>query len=124
MIASRQERPAQGSPSTEGLRGTRRAAVPDGIAARAAATAQTPDLIRLDVALPGLSGLAVCRQLTTDPTTRHLLLLLISGRGDAHRRAGTEAGADDFLGKPFRPGELRTRIQGLLGIPEGCRGAT
>jgi DNA-binding response OmpR family regulator len=123
VIASRQERPGQATPSAEGLRGTRLAAVPAGIATRAA-PAQTPDLIRLDVAPPRLRGLAVCRQLMTDPTTRHLPVLLISGRGDAHRRAGTEAGADDVLGKPFRPGELWTRIQGLLGIPEGCRGAT
>jgi putative two-component system response regulator len=88
--------------------------VADGTAALAAAAAQPPDMLLSDVAMPGLSGFEVCRRLKADPATRLIPVVLITGIGEDHKVAGIEAGADDFLGKPFSPGELRARIRSLL----------
>ena len=89
-------------------------AVPDGEAAMAAVAAHPPDLLLLDVTMPGLDGFEVCRRVKADPATRLIPVVLITGIGDEHKIQGIEAGADDFLGKPFSPGELRARIRALL----------
>jgi len=89
-------------------------AVSDGKAALAAVAVQPPDLLLSDVAMPGLDGFEVCRRLKADPATRLIPVVLITGIGDEHKIQGIEAGADDFLGKPFSPGELRARIRALL----------
>ncbi len=89
-------------------------AVSDGEAALKAVTAQPPDLLLSDVVMPGLSGFALCRRLKADPATRLIPVVLITGVGDEHKVEGIEAGADDFLGKPFSPPELRARIRSLL----------
>ncbi len=89
-------------------------AVADGEAALAAVTGAAPDLLLSDVAMPGLSGLEVCRRLKADPATRLIPVILITGLGDDYKIEGIEAGADDFLGKPFSPAELRARIRALL----------
>lgn len=91
-------------------------AVPDGEAALETVAAQPPDLVLSDVAMPGLSGFEVCRRLKADPATRLLPVVLITGIGDEHKIEGIEAGADDFLEKPFSPPELRARIRALLRI--------
>ena len=91
-------------------------AVADGRAALAAMAGTPPDLVLSDIAMPGLSGLEVCRRLKADPATRLIPVILITGLGDDYKIDGIEAGADDFLGKPFSPAELRARIRALLRV--------
>lgn len=70
-----------------------------------------PDLIVLDVSMPGMSGLDVCRLVRSDPTLAHTPVLLLSaGVSGASREAGTEAGADDFMPKPFSPRLLSEKL--------------
>jgi len=87
--------------------------VADGGAALAAVERSAPDLIVLDVAMPGLDGLAVCRRLRAKG--HGLPVLLLTAR-DAipDRVAGLDAGADDYLVKPFATDELLARIRALL----------
>jgi CheY-like chemotaxis protein len=92
--------------------------VQNGRAALAAVAAQPPDLVLLDIGMPGLNGFEVCRRLKADPTTRGIRVLFITGIGEKYRRAGIQAGAEGFLNKPFTLEELQARIQALLG-PRG-----
>lgn len=87
---------------------------PDGKAALAAVAARAPDLVLSDVSMPGLDGFEVCRRLKADPATRLIPVVLITGIGNEHKVEGLEAGADEFLGKPFSPEELRARVRSLL----------
>jgi putative two-component system response regulator len=91
-------------------------AVPDGEAAFAQVAAWLPDLLLSDVSMPGLSGFDLCRRVKNDPATRLLPVMLITGIGEEHKVEGIDAGADDFLGKPFSPAELRARIRSLLRV--------
>jgi putative two-component system response regulator len=78
-----------------------------------------PDLILLDVVMPGKSGYELCRELKNDPATRLIPVVMITGltdRGDRVR--GIEAGADDFLNKPIFPEELFARVKSLLKLKE------
>jgi two-component system cell cycle response regulator len=78
------------------------------------AQAETPDIILLDVMMPGMDGFAVCRKLKEDPATRHIPVVLVTaldGRSD--RVAGLEAGADDFLTKPIDDVMLFARVRSL-----------
>ncbi|MES2708688.1 MAG: response regulator transcription factor [Verrucomicrobiota bacterium] len=72
-----------------------------------------PDLILLDLMLPGLDGLEVCRRLRAEGFERPVLILTARGQ-EADIVRGLEAGADDYLAKPFGLAELRARIQALL----------
>lgn len=84
----------------------------DGRAALAAASAST-DLVVLDVMLPGLDGLEVCRTLRAEQP--QLPILMLSALGEEEDRiAGLDTGADDYLGKPFSPRELVLRVGSLL----------
>jgi two-component system, OmpR family, phosphate regulon response regulator OmpR len=74
---------------------------------------QRPDLVLLDVGLPGLSGLEVCRQLRADGD-RLPVILLTARTEEIDRVLGLELGADDYLGKPFSPRELLARVRALL----------
>jgi putative two-component system response regulator len=72
---------------------------------------ERPDVVLLDVVMPGMSGTDVCAALKAAPATCLTPVILISGSGDREKRlAGREAGADDFLGKPVDPEELRARV--------------
>jgi len=74
-----------------------------------------PDLILLDLMLPGISGLEVCRRLKYGENTRAIPLLMVTARGeDADIVAGLELGADDYVTKPFSPRVLLARIQAVL----------
>ena len=76
---------------------------------------QKPDLVVLDVNLPGLSGLEVCRSLRADKDTRDIPIIILSGRSDEiDRILGLEFGADDYVTKPFNPQELILRINNVL----------
>jgi len=86
---------------------------PDGRAALAAVEAGRPDLVILDVLMPGLDGLTACRRLrSADPTLPVLMLTARDLTGD--RVAGLDAGADDYLAKPFELDELLARVRALL----------
>jgi len=79
--------------------------------ALATATAANPDAILLDIDLGGADGLTVCRGLKGAEATRHIPILLLSGHVDeATKAAGFAAGADDFVTKPFAPGDLMARV--------------
>jgi len=74
-----------------------------------------PDLILLDWMLPRLSGLEVCRQLRRDSAARNVPIIMLTARGEEGDRVrGLDAGADDYIAKPFSPGELLARIRAVL----------
>jgi putative two-component system response regulator len=76
-----------------------------------------PDLILMDVLMPGISGLEVCRAVKANPATRLIPVVLITALHEsADRVRGLDAGADDFVSKPFNPHELRARVRSLLRI--------
>ena len=82
-------------------RGYRVVAAASGAAALAHVAADRPDLILLDIMMPGLDGYAVCRRIRSEPTTRLLPVVMITASGDAEKVKAIEAGADDFISKPF-----------------------
>lgn len=87
----------------------------DGNAALEMARSQLPDLIVLDVMLPGQDGLTVCRILQQDEHTRQIPIIMVSARGEeVDRILGLEMGADDYLTKPFSPRELVARVKARL----------
>jgi putative two-component system response regulator len=86
----------------------------DGVAALEAMRDHRPDVVLLDVAMPEMDGLEVCRRLKADPATRLTPIVLVTGQTDlSDRIRGLEAGADEFLSKPVHPHELRARIRSL-----------
>ena len=92
----------------------------DGEEALAAAHREKPDLVFLDIMMPGIAGDEVCRRLKADPSTKdtHVVILTARGQEEDERRA-MEMGADEFMTKPFSPRKLRARILELLGDPGG-----
>jgi DNA-binding response OmpR family regulator len=90
-------------------------AAKDGESGLKAATAAPPDAIILDVMMPGLDGLGVCRRLREEPRTARIPIILLTAKaGEADRVVGLELGADDYVVKPFSPRELVARIRALL----------
>jgi DNA-binding response OmpR family regulator len=87
----------------------------DGQAALAAARAEGPDIVVLDLMLPGLDGLEVCRQLRTFSDA--YVLMLTARSEEIDRVVGLSVGADDYLVKPFSPRELVARVRALLRRP-------
>src|ERR1700747_2168198 len=74
-----------------------------------------PDLLLLDLMLPKLSGLEICREVRRDDSLNRLPILMLTARGDeADRVVGLEMGADDYVTKPFSPRELIARVKALL----------
>ena len=85
----------------------------DGLAALAIAAAAPPDLVVLDLMLPGIDGLEVCRRLRAERPD--LPVVMLTARGEEEDRiAGLEVGADDYVVKPFRPRELALRVRSVL----------
>jgi len=74
-----------------------------------------PDLIILDVMMPGKGGIETCRELKKDPETAHIPVILLTARATkADREAGAEAGANDYITKPFSPQKVIQTVQDLL----------
>jgi PleD family two-component response regulator len=89
--------------------------VPDGRTALASVQEREPDLLLLDVMMPGIGGLDTCRTVKANPFTARIPVLMLTGEGHIERKVeGFEAGADDYLAKPFDPRELRARVNALL----------
>lgn len=79
------------------------------------AQAQAPDLIVLDLMLPGIDGLTVCRVLQHDPTTSHIPIVMLTAKGEeSDIITGLELGAEDYVTKPFSPKVLVARIRRVL----------
>ncbi|MDP9792294.1 DNA-binding response OmpR family regulator [Catenuloplanes nepalensis] len=90
-------------------------AVEDGQSALEAARRDQPALAVLDVSMPGLSGIDVCRMLRADQATAGMLIVILTARvQEQDIEGGFGAGADDYVTKPFSPRELVSRIQSLL----------
>ena len=95
--------------------GYRCIAVADGRDAVRAATNENPELVLLDIGLPGLNGLDVCRHLRADPRTVALPIILVTGQSSSRDVvAGLDAGADDFVRKPYDEAELMARVRSVL----------
>jgi phosphate regulon transcriptional regulator PhoB len=76
---------------------------------------QRPDLVVLDLMLPGLDGLEVCRQLRRDPATAGIPIVMLTAKAEeVDRIVGLELGADDYVVKPFSPRELMARVKAVL----------
>ncbi|TMC21018.1 MAG: response regulator transcription factor [Chloroflexi bacterium] len=87
----------------------------DGSSALDAARAETPNLIILDIMLPGMDGLEVCRQLRRESTTATTPILILTARSDEiDKVVGLEVGADDYVTKPFGRRELLARVRALI----------
>jgi DNA-binding response OmpR family regulator len=90
-------------------------AVDNGLAALDAARAAPPDLVVLDVMMPGMSGIDVCRELRGDSATASLPIILLTARAqEGDVEVGFGAGADDYVVKPFSPRELVSRVEAVL----------
>ena len=97
----------------------------DGASALRRAREDRPDLIVLDVMLPDVSGLEVCRSLRDAEDTRGIPIILLTARGEEQDRIrGLESGADDYVPKPFSPRELVLRIQAVLRRVKGAEQTT
>ncbi len=95
--------------------GYRSFAVGDGREALHAAMEEHPDLILLDIGLPAMNGLDVCRRLRADPRTVALPIILVTGQTESRDVvAGLDAGADDFVRKPYDEAELMARVRSVL----------
>ncbi|MFZ5872281.1 MAG: response regulator transcription factor [Actinomycetota bacterium] len=87
----------------------------DGLEALDLARSTRPDLLLLDVMMPGLSGVDVTRELRADPATARTPVILLTARAqEADVETGFATGADDYVVKPFSPRELLSRVQAVL----------
>ncbi len=87
----------------------------DGESGLAAARKHAPDMLILDVMMPGLDGWEVCKRLRQDPSTSALPILMLTAKADEGDRVlGLELGADDYVAKPFGVRELLARVKALL----------
>ncbi len=91
------------------------ATAPDGEAALAAVRQHPPALLILDLMLPALSGMEVCRRLRSQPETARLPIVMLTAKAaEVDRVLGLEMGADDYVTKPFSPRELVARVRAVL----------
>ena len=87
----------------------------DGVSAQRELEASLPDLILLDWMLPGESGLQLARRWRADPRIKDIPLIMLTARGDEEDRvAGLDAGADDYMSKPFSTKEMLARVRAVL----------
>lgn len=94
----------------------------DGESGLVQAKRNKPDVIIIDLMLPGIDGLEVCRALRAGSETSHIPLIMLTAKGsESDRVVGLELGADDYITKPFSPRELTARIKALLRRTRGFR---
>ena len=87
----------------------------DGEAALTVIRSDQPDLVVLDVMLPTLDGLTVCRRVRKDKSVAHIPIIMLTARGtEADKIDGLESGADDYIVKPFGRGEFLARVRAVL----------
>ena len=87
----------------------------DGESGLNTAIKETPDLILIDLMLPGIDGLEVCRSLRTNNRTASIPVIMLTAKGaESDRVVGLELGADDYVTKPFSPRELAARVKAVL----------
>lgn len=87
----------------------------DGPSALASTRANSPHLLVLDLMMPGMSGLEVCRSLKAEPVTARLPIIMLTAKAEeVDRIVGLELGVDDYITKPFSPRELVLRIKSVL----------
>jgi len=90
-------------------------AVEDGASALAKARSESPALIILDLMLPGMSGIEICKVLKGDAATRHIPIIMLTAKAEeVDKIVGLELGADDYVTKPFSPRELILRVNRSL----------
>ena len=80
--------------------------------------AEVPDLVLLDIVMPEMDGYQVCRALRADPATQMVPIIMLTSSGDQDKVGAIEAGADDFIARPFDQPELLARVRSLLRIKE------
>ncbi|MGM9498563.1 ATP-binding protein [Desertifilum tharense IPPAS B-1220] len=94
-------------------------AVSDGVAALSAIRRQVPDLVLTDVMMPNLDGFGLLQAIRSDPQTREVPIIMLSARaGEEAQIEGLEAGADDYLIKPFSARELLVRVEAMLKLAQ------
>jgi CheY-like chemotaxis protein len=90
----------------------------DGIEALDKAREVMPDLIIMDVTMPGKIGYQVCRELKDDPATRNIYIMFLTARGSSLSKETVEmSGGDAFLAKPFVPNDLREKVRKAVSKP-------
>ena len=94
---------------------------PNGLEGLRKAQSENPDLVILDVMLPGIDGFEICSHLRADPQTARLPILMLSAKARAADKAvGLKAGADDYLSKPVAPSEILSKVENLLARKTGA----
>jgi DNA-binding response OmpR family regulator len=89
--------------------------VADGEAALAAIAQEPPDLVLLDVMIPGRDGYAVCQEIRSNPAWRHVRIIMLTAKGgEIQREKGLSLGADEYVTKPFSTRELVDQIRRTL----------
>ncbi|AFV23460.1 response regulator receiver protein [Methanolobus psychrophilus R15] len=79
------------------------------------AKSENPDIILLDIMMPGMDGFEVCQLLKADPASRHIPIIMLTAKGEVDDKVeGLELGADDYVTKPFNLKELKARIRIVL----------
>jgi len=92
----------------------------DGIEALEKARAEHPDLILLDIMMPGCNGFEVCQRLRADPATADIRIVMLTARSrDAEAAKGLALGADDYITKPFSTRDLVARVRAILAADDG-----
>jgi DNA-binding response OmpR family regulator len=92
--------------------------VADGASALAMARSDPPDLMFLDLNIPGTSGADVLRELKSDPATASIRVIIVTATGEEGREYVLSLGADEYFTKPFSPTALLRRVEQVLGTPQ------
>ena len=102
-------------------RGFRVRTCASGDEALAEVSAEPPDVVLLDILMPGMDGYEVCRRLRSDPATELLPIVMITASGAEEKVKSIQAGADDFVAKPFDQAELVARVRSLVRVSRSYR---